>query len=369
MHNPLAEIHLGRLVRNYRAIESHVEGARVVPVVKANAYGHGAVGVSRALQEAGVSMFAVFTVGEAQELRSNGITGDILVFARMTEDCLPLAVNQRLTLTVADPSDVELLLARRSWGGILPKVHIEVDTGMTRLGVNLADLGGVAEQLAAIPALEVEGLFSHYATSDEGDPAYAHLQLKRFRDAIEIVRGTGLTVRYHHIANSGGILNLPESCFNLVRIGMLLYGVNPSNEVRRTVTVEPVMSFKGTIVALRKVPKGTPVSYGKVYETPSDCVIGVVQAGFADGFPRNWFREGSVAYRGERFRVAGRVCMDQFMVNFEKTAPKIGDSVLLFGEEGADILPVEEIARAIELSPYVLLPAIGGRTEHVYLQN
>lgn len=369
MYSPIAEIHLGRLIRNYRKIQQHVGDAVVMPVVKANGYGHGAIPVSKSLQQEGVKFFAVFTFDEAVELRENGIYGDILIFCRMTTDILSSAVDLNITLNIAHEDDIAYLTEFSHKTGKCPKVHLKVDTGMTRLGVDLEKLYDLFGKIISINRINLEGIYTHFATSDEGDPEYAKLQIKRFEEAVKMSKKLNLPIKYYHIANSGSVLNHPNSYFNMVRVGMLMYGAYPSDETTECIKVEPVMNFKGPIVSMRRVKAGTPISYGSEYASERDANIGVIQTGFADGFPRNWYKHGYVGYRGKEYKMAGRVCMDQFMVNFENDMPKIGDEVLFFGDNGENRIRIEDIALDIDTTTYVIMTVIGGRTKRVYVNE
>ncbi len=369
MYKPVAEIHLDRLIRNYRKIQNYVEDALVLPVIKANAYGHGLIRIAKALQGEGVTFFSVFTLGSAIKLRENGISGNILIFSRFTKDLLQLAVEFDITLSIACKDDIQLLIDFFQKTERCPKLHLKVDTGMSRLGIDYDEVQTVLEQLKVHPEIHLEGIYSHFATADEGDPSYAELQLSRFSKVVKLSKQLEFEIKYYHIANSGAVLNLPESFFNLVRVGMLMYGAYPSDETSECIAVEPVMSFKAPIVLVRGVKAGVPVSYGSVYTPDSDSYIGVVQAGFVDGVPRNWFERGYVGYRGKNYNIAGRICMDQFMVNFGNEKPQIGDDVLIFGNDGTNQIPIEDIASDINLTPYVLMSAIGGRTERVYIND
>lgn len=367
MYNPIAEIHLDRLVRNLQKIQAHVDEAKVMPVVKANAYGHGAIEVAKRLQKENVVYLGVFTLAEALELRRSGIEKPIMIFCRITEDMLAPALEQNFTLNFSSKEDFKLVTQFISKTGKGPKFHLKVDTGMSRLGIPFEEVERVLKKLISVPLVELEGIYSHFATSDEGDPAYAQLQISRFNKVIELCQKLHFEVKYFHIANSGGVLNLPTSFFNLVRVGMLMYGAYPSDETTECIEVEPVMNFKGPIVAVRRVTAGTPISYGSVYAPDSDANIAVIQTGFADGFPRNWYKHGYVGYRGKNYPIAGRVCMDQFMVNFGDEYPEKGEEVLLFGDDRTNRIRIEDIAVDIDSTSYVLMTAIGGRTERVYV--
>ncbi|MEE9166413.1 MAG: alanine racemase [Candidatus Neomarinimicrobiota bacterium] len=367
MYRPVAEINLDRLIRNYRKICQHVGNVKVMPVVKANAYGHGAVPVSKALESEGVSFLSVFTLGEATDLRENGIRSDILLFSRTTEDYLQSAVERNITLNISWPDEIPMVSAfvRRTGKG--PKIHLKIDTGMTRLGVSYDEALEVLRELKKHPEIQLEGIYSHFATADEGDRTYAYLQLERFSKIVEVSRDMNIPVKYYHIGNSGGVLNIPESFHDMVRVGMLMYGAYPSDETTECVEVEPVMNFKGPIVVVRWVKAGAPISYGSEYTPESDAFIGVIQTGFADGFPRNWYRRGYVGYKGKDYKIAGRICMDQFMVNFEDDEPQVGEEVLFFGDDGLNRIRVEDIAKDIDTTTYALMTAVGGRTERTYV--
>jgi len=369
MFSPVAEIHLDRLVRNYEKVQAQVGDTQVMPVVKADGYGHGAVPVTQALEKAGASFFGVFTMEEALELRRAGVEGKILTFECLNGDVLESALKKDITLNVSWHDQIELLSDFAVSEGNCPKVHLKVDTGMTRLGVLMDEVEKILDEFKSRPEIRLEGIYSHYSTSDEGDKSYADLQTERFTRVATLAEAAGLKTKYFHISNSGSVLDMSQSYFNLVRVGMILYGAYPSDETPESINLEPVMNFMGPIVQLKRVKAGTPVSYGSDYAPDSDAYIAVVQAGFADGMPRNWFKKGYVGYRGRNYPIAGRVCMDQFMVNFGDDEPAIGDHVLIFGDDGESRILIEEIARATDLTPYVLMTAIGGRTRRIYVEG
>ncbi|SUZ47997.1 uncharacterized protein METZ01_LOCUS851 [marine metagenome] len=362
MFSPKAIINLDNLAHNYRLIKDQLNNIPIMAVVKANAYGHGVIEISKALRNEGVKFFAVFTFNEALELRDAGITEDILVFCRPTKQMLEIAYEKDITLNLCDPYDVRLFCeAKHS-----PKFHLKVDTGMTRLGISFNEVYKIIETIKN-EKLNCHGIYSHYATADEGDLSYAEYQLDQFNELLEFIEKINLTVKFIHFSNSGTVINMPHSSYNLVRVGMLLYGSFPSDEVSRDLPIKPVMEFKGPVVSLRNVKAGTKVSYGGVWEANEDTVIGVVQAGFADGFPRAWYMNGFISLRGNKHPIAGRVCMDQFMVDFGDAEVKVGEEVLIFGQNEVDKILVDDIAKDIGSTSYVILTGIGGRTERKYI--
>ena len=366
---PKAFIHLDRLRSNLWNIRRHIGERPLLCVVKANGYGHGAIPIAKAIsREPGVN-FAVFSLDEALELRKNSINNNILVFSKMQPEYIELAILNNLILNLSSLDDMEHLNSYFSRYGKCPRFHIKFDTGMTRLGVNISDAEPLLDKIASAEGIYPEGIYSHFSTADEGDISYAEYQLSQFNSVLEMAKKYNIHFKYVHCSNSGSILNLPQSYFNMVRVGMLIYGVAPSKDVSMDIVVEPVMSFCGSIVELRRVPEGTQVSYGGIYSTNKETTIGVVQTGFADGFPRPWFQNGFVSYNGQGYKIAGRVCMDQLMVDFGDETPIIGDDVLFFGKKDLDHLPVESIAESIGSTTYVLLTAIKGRTKYILLKD
>ena len=363
---PKAYIHTDRLKQNLWNIRRHVGDRPLICVVKANGYGHGAIAVSKILvQEPGI-ILAVFSFEEAIELRENGIEDEILIFSRMQPEFLEKADAMSFTLNVCAMTDLQALDEHKKQKGSCPTFHLKFDTGMTRLGFDPSEADSV---FSIINKNELcpEGIYSHFATADEGDLSYAESQLQQFNQIVEKGKSTGIDLKYVHCSNSGAILNLPNAFFNLIRVGMLLYGVAPSDEVSMDINVEPVMSFCGPIVNVRRVKAGTQVSYGGVYTTDKDTNIAVIQTGFADGFPRSWYKKGYVSYGGQNYKIAGRVCMDQLMVDFGDEVPKEGEEVLFFGKKDGNEIPVETIAKEIGTTTYVLLTAIHGRTQRIML--
>lgn len=367
MFGPRAIIHLDNLVHNYNLIKRHVNGKRLMTVVKANAYGHGAVPVAKALKQAGSDYFAVYTVSEAIELREAGISDDIMIFSRTDRDEIAVAADYGLTLIISWEDDLDWFTEFYRKTGRCPKLHLKIDTGMTRLGVPWEAVPELLEKIQQTPGIELEGMYSHFATADEGDPSYAEFQLANFNHCVDAAEEIGMPIKYIHFSNSGAVLSHPDAWFDLIRVGMLLYGAFPSDEVPRDMPIKPVMDFRASITTVREVKAGTQISYGGVYAPATDTTIGVIQCGFADGFPRPWYETGHVMWKGRKFKIAGRVCMDQFMVNFEGEHPEVGEEVLIFGDDGENVIHTEEISKAIGLTPYTLLTAIHGRTKRVFV--
>ena len=362
---PKAYIRVDRLNHNFSVIQNLAEDCSIMCIVKTNAYGHGGVVISQALEKFGCKWFGVFTHEEGIELRNAGINQNIFILSKLNQVAIEAAVEYNFSLNLSSWKDFELLEQFYIKKQILPKVHLKIDTGMTRLGFDFKDTDVVLDKIANFNTLACEGIYSHFATADEGDLRYAHTQLKRFQTIIHKAEQKGINFRYTHCSNSGALLTLPESKFNMLRVGLLLYGVYPSDEVPRFVPVKPVMNFMGTIVEIRKINAGTSVSYGGIWTAEKDTHIGVVQSGFADGVPRPWFENGTVGYRGKRYPIAGRICMDQLTVDFGDDDITIGDDVLFWGEDNGIQISTEEISRDILSTPYVIFTGLSNRVKRV----
>jgi len=359
---PKIFIDLQNLVNNYQKLVEKINGLSVMATVKANAYGHGAVEISKALEKEGVRYLAVFTIDEAIELRDSGIKSDIFIYSKMDPNRLKEVEENDLTINVSSFDDLNTL---NDFHGKI-KAHLKFDTGMTRLGIPFIKAEDFLKKAINTSSLNIEGLYSHFATADEGELSYAKNQLDQFNEILKIADHLEIKPKFIHCSNSGAILNLPESRFNMVRAGMLLYGAFPSDEVPHNISIEPVMSMTAPVVEVRDVKKGTLISYGGAYKTTSDTRIAVVQAGFADGVPRPWYVEGYVLFKGKKLKITGRICMDQLMIDVGKNNISYGDEVLIFGSNKNGSIDINDIAKSIDSTSYVLVTSIGIRPKRIY---
>ena len=366
MIGPKVVIHIDRLIKNYDQIKNKLGRSNLMVVVKANAYGHGSVRCASALEKHGCNSFAVFSIEEGIELRDAGIKSDILIFSKLDTSYLELAVKNNFILNISNLKDFDILKRFSSKNKNTPRFHVKFDTGMTRLGLNINEADRAFKILSQNDELKCEGLYSHFATADEGELSFAHEQASKFKRILKKAYSFGLEFKSVHFSNSGAVLNLDQNDFDVIRVGMLIYGAFPSNEVPKDIEILPVMEFVAPIVEVRRVEKGTQISYGGVYKTEKESNIGVIQCGFADGIPRPWYKNGFVSYKGKHYKIAGRICMDQFMVNFEDDLPKQGGEVLIFGSNDFDSISMETIAEEIESTPYVIATGINGRTKLSY---
>lgn len=365
-----AEIDLAAVRHNVRVVREMV-GTEVWAVVKADAYGHGAVPVAQAMASAGAAGLCVALVEEGLELREAGITLPILVMSGVYREGLDEALAAGLTPVIYDPSQLEPLsvLARPA------HVHLKIDTGMARLGITTPDLPRVAARLAAMRHVRVEGLMTHFASADLDDPGFTHVQLERFAAARRVVLEAGLSPRVMHASNSAGAFRFPEARFDLVRTGIVLYGVAPFPHAGPALL--PAFRVRTEVIALRQVSRGAPVGYSGAYVTGRETVVATVPVGYADGFFRRLSSEAEVLVRGARARVIGNVSMDMATVDVTHIARSVGvsvgDEVVLLGPQsgpaGADIIRAEEIAARVGTIPYEVLCAVSRRVPRGYLHE
>ena len=359
-------VDLDRLAANFRAIAAHVAPARVLAVLKANAYGHGLVPVARLYERLGAAMLGVAFLEEGIRLRRAGVAADILVLGGILGSQIPLFLDHDLVITA---SSVDKLLAVEEAAartGRTARVHLKIDTGMGRIGVRWTNAARLAEAALRAPHVRVEGVFSHFANADALDPGHARVQLARFHEALAAIEATGLRVPLRHIANSGAILRLPEAHLDMVRPGILLYGVYPSREVPRTVAVEPALTWRSRVVYFKVVLPGHAVGYGSTWAPDRPTRVVTVPVGYGDGYPRRLSGRAEVILRGKRRPVVGRVSMDQITVSIGWDSAWNGDEVVLLGRSGDLAITAEELADLAGTIPYEILTGINTRVPRVY---
>ncbi len=367
------EIDLDSIVHNIQQFQQLLgPRAEIAAVVKADGYGHGAVEVSRAVVAAGVSYLAVAFLEEGAELRQAGITAPILLLGYTDPAQVPALCRYRLI-----PSIFDLEVARRMSGELVKRdqelpVHVKVDTGMGRLGVRPREAVGFIAGVSRLPGLKLEGVYTHLAAADEENPEFTENQLQRFSRVIESCRSRGINPLLCHAANSAAASAYPESRFNLVRLGISLYGYYPSTvlRVKNFISLRPALSFKSRVVYLKEVPPETAISYGCTYKTVSRSLIATVPVGYGDGYRWNLSNRAWMLIRGQRVPVVGRVCMDHLMLDVTRVeGAKVGDEVVLYGRQGPEEITVEEVAGCLGTINYELLCAISRRVPRLYLRR
>lgn len=360
---PVASVSLAALTHNVQVLRSRLgPNTGILAPVKANAYGHGAVGVAKHLETLGVRWFGVATPQEALELRAGGVTGDILLFIPVYEGLEEL-LGHNVTLTVADARSTEAVVRT----GQNARVHLKVDTGMGRLGEGTAGTLKTAQLLDKAPNVHLEGLWTHFACGDEPDRSYTDLQLGRFHETVSALEQAGTEVPLKHTANSAATVAYPESHFDLVRPGIALYGYSSSpHSAAYAPELTPVMTLTAPVTFIKRVCRGESVSYGALWTAPRDTTIATVRFGYADGYPRvlSTHSAAQVRVHGELRPIVGRVCMDQFMVDVEGLGAQVGDRVTIFGPEGPT---AEDLGGAAGTISYELLVRLGVRVSRAYL--
>jgi alanine racemase len=363
----VVEVSLARLAENFRAIQAAVAPAAVMPIVKANAYGHGLVPVARHLASLGATSLGVAFLEEAVALREAGLTLPILVMGGIFGDQIPIFLRHGLTLTASSLDKLKQIEETAARMGVAARVHLKIDTGMERIGVHYYSARGLLERAAECGHATVEGVYSHFANADAADLTSARRQLARFLEVLEWYDKQGVKPPVRHMANSGAVLQLRESHLDLVRPGILLYGVYPSDEVRQTIAVKPALSLRSRVVYFKVVQPGHPVSYGSTWETDHPVRVVTVPVGYGDGYFRALSNVAHVLIRGRKYPVVGRVCMDQIMVNIEWDSAYNGDVVTLLGGDGDELITCEDLARWAGTIPYEVLTNLNTRVPRVYV--
>jgi alanine racemase len=363
-----AEVNLTHLRQNLEAIRSAVTPAKVMVVVKANAYGHGLAEVAKFLAPH-VDYLGVAVLEEGIFLRQLGITTPILVLGGIWGEQVPRYLEYNLTFTASSVERLEQINAAASIVGRKAKVHLKIDTGMERIGVHYYNAHTLQEAAVKCKNVEVEGIFSHFANADAVDLSHARLQLERFNDVLRFYEKHSLPTPMRHMANSAAILQLPESYFDMVRPGIMLYGVYPSRDVPRSIPVWAALAWKSRVVYFKVVKPGHPVSYGSTWQSDHPVRIVTVPVGYGDGYFRSMSNQARVILRGKSYPQVGRICMDQMMVNIEADSAFNGDEVILLGEAGDQSITAEEMATWAGTIPYEILTNINTRVPRVYLEE
>lgn len=368
----MAEVSLDAIAHNIKEIKkvlhSHTE---LMAIVKADAYGHGVNGILKTLVQHQVNRLGVAILDEGIQLRKQGIDLPILILGYTPEVLCEKVVEYDLTQTIFTYemakaiSDAACKLGRQS------KVHVKIDTGMGRIGfLCQEDSLEIITRINELPNLKIEGIFSHFSKADEKDKHDSHKQLERFEEFVRQLQNRGVHVPTTHIANSAGIIDLHQSHYNMVRAGIILYGLYPSDEVDQLgIDLRPAMSLKTHVIFIKEVKKGTPISYGGTYVTDETKRIATIPVGYGDGYSRLLSSKGRVLINGEYAPILGRICMDQFMVDVTHMEElQVGDEVILFGEKDGKSITVEEIASLIGTINYEIVCMLGKRVPRVYVE-
>lgn len=371
-YNIQANVDLDAVRHNILEMRKHIRPqTKLLAVIKADGYGHGAVAVAKALNDLS-DYYAVARLGEAAELRRYGITKPILILGYSAPEEYQELIEQDITITVFRLEDARSISETAGKLGKTAKIHIKIDTGMSRIGY-MCDLDAVEEikQIAKLPNLNMEGIFTHFAKADEANKDAFHGQLLRFRSMLDALEREGITFAIRHAANSAAIMEEGDLGLDMVRSGISTYGLYPSDEVDpSSADLIPAMSLTSKISHIKTLAKGIGIGYGWTYTTEKETVVATIPVGYADGYKRALSNRGRVLIRGQYAKILGRVCMDQIMVDVTDIPDAaVGDTVTLFGHDGEVSIPVEEIANMSESFNYEFVCGIASRVPRIYTMN
>lgn len=372
-----AEIDLDALQYNIDSIRKNIDQrTKIIAVIKTDGYGHGASQIARILEdEEQVWGYAVATAEEAFSLRADRIQKPILILGYTFPYSYEQLIEENIRSTVFTYEAAKELSDAAAAVGKTCRIHIKIDTGMTRIGIRPGDEGtALIRQISGLPGLTIEGIFTHFASADEADRTKAYRQMTLFKEYCDKVeRALAIHIPMKHCSNSAGIAEMPEANMDAVRAGIILYGLWPSDEVRadQKLKLRPMLSLKSRVVYVKMVPKGQEISYGGTYMTTRDTKVATVCIGYGDGYPRSLSNRGYVLIKGQRAQILGRVCMDQFMIDVtDISAPvHVGDAVTLIGTDGEAHISMEELGALSGRFNYELACDIGKRIPRIYRQD
>lgn len=365
-----AYINKKAIAANFQNMKANLkDGVKMVAVIKTDGYGHGAVPIAQMVEPYEyIWGFAVAAVEEGLALREAGIAKPILVLGYTFEADYPAMIKNGIRPAVFTMKMAEEFAAAARTLGVKAPIHIAVDTGMSRIGfADCEESVHIVSAISRIPDLTIEGAFTHFARADETDKSSAMQQFRRFDGFCRNLEHAGVKNFLRHCSNSAGILELPEVNMDMVRAGITIYGIYPSDEVARDIELHPAMELKSHVVYIKQIAKGTAISYGGTFVADHDMRIATIPVGYGDGYPRSLSSKGSVLIRGRRAPIVGRVCMDQFMVDVTDIPAELLDEVTLLGKDGEEEITIDELGALSGRFPYEFVCDIGKRVPRVYL--
>ena len=362
------EVDLKILKENLKKLKKHVAGCKVMPILKANAYGHGLVRVAQLYEELKADYLGVAVVEEGILLREMGIRMPVLVLGGVWGNQVPLFLKHNLTITASSIDKLKQIDETAEQVKTKAKVHLKIDTGMERIGVHYYNAEKFIEEAYKCKHIIIEGIYSHFANSEAEDLTHARLQLSRFNEVLEFFNSRSIEPPVRHISNSGAILQLPEANLDLVRPGIMLFGVYPSSKVKKTIEVKPALSWKSLVVYFKVIKPNHPVGYGSTWQTDHNVRSVTVPLGYGDGYMRSMSHKAKVLLNGKLYPVVGTISMDQIVVNIDSDSAYNGDEVILLGSDGRNSIKCEELAEWAGTIPYEILTNINTRVPRVYLE-
>jgi alanine racemase len=360
-----AEINLDNLEHNFKVVKRLIRGrVKILVCVKADAYGHGLIPVAKRLEFLGVDWLGVASIDEGVALRDAGITRPILILGLVLSKDIAPVFKYKLTPTVCDLKLAKALSAKAVSLKQKISVHLKVDTGMGRIGVIYKDAPKLARDICGLKNVILEGVFTHLSCADS-DKIFTLKQIRIFNELIQALRKINIRVKLFHTANSMATIAYPQAHLDMVRPGLMIYGLYPREDIK--VKLKPVLSLKTEVVFVKDVCAGTPISYGRTYFTKSRSRVVTMPIGYGDGYPRNLSNKAPVLIARKTYRISGRVCMDQIMVDVRKAAVRVGEEVVLIGSQGANSITAEELAKLSGTISYEIVCGLGSRIPRVYV--
>jgi alanine racemase len=362
------EVDLKILAENFKAIKSHVGKSNMMPVLKANAYGHGLVRVAQLYEELKADYLGVAVVEEGILLREMGIKIPILVLGGVWGNQIPLFLKQNLTITASSIDKLKQIDETAAQMKIKAIVHLKIDTGMERIGVHYYNAEKFLDAAYSYKNIFIEGIYSHFATAESDNLTFTKLQLERFNEVLEYFNKHSIKPPLRHISNSGAILQMPEANFDLVRPGIMLFGVYPSKNIKKTVVVKPALNWKSLVVYFKVIKAGNAVGYGLTWKPDHNIRAITVPVGYGDGYFRNMSHKAKVLLNGKLYPVIGTISMDQIVVNIENDSAYNSDEVILLGSDGKNSITAADLAEWAGTIPYEILTNINTRVPRIYLE-
>lgn len=369
MESRYSVINLDALANNFFAIKKHVGNSMIMPIIKANAYGHGLIPIAKYLENCGANYFGVALIEEAIQLRNAGINLPILVLGAIVSDQIPLFINNNIDFMA---SSIDRLRSINDTAQLLDKkarVHLKVDTGLGRIGVRYANAENFFIEALKLKNIEIIGISSHFATSDDKDTSYMKLQCERFEEICSFFEKNSLKMPIRHIANSGAIMQSKDTHFDMVRPGIMLYGVYPQSWMSSLFHLKPVLSLYARVVYFKVVLENSGVSYGLTWKAKKDTRVITIPIGYGDGYPYELSNKGYALLNGKKHPIVGKVCMDQLMINIENDTAYNGDEVVLIGKSGTQEITINELVDLYGGSPYEFLVLLNNRIIRHYQES
>ena len=367
-----AEVNLDNIINNINEIKKNINAEEIIAVVKANAYGHGAIDVAPILVESGADKLAVATLSEALELREAGIKVPILILGYTDVSFAEMLINNDIEQTVYSLDYAKELSKKAEALGKIAKIHIAVDTGMGRIGF-LPNKKSVEEvvEISKLINLKITGVFTHFSNADEEDKSYAHNQIEKFNSFINEIEKREVNLGVKHISNSASIIDIEDAHYNAIRPGIILYGYYPSDYINKDkLKLMPALLLKCQVIHVKELPKGEYIGYGRKFRTERDSVIATLPIGYADGYIRGLYGKAQVIINGKLAPVVGKICMDQCMVDVTDIGPvNVGDEVILLGEDNGIKNNADDMAEILDTINYEILCMIGRRVPRIYIKD